>query len=53
MCMKSNIHLSELLNIPYPIIQAPMLGVASPEMVAAAAESGCLGNLPLGDLSAE
>ncbi len=41
------------LNIQYPIIQAPMLGVATPEMVAAANEVNCLGALPVGNLSAE
>lgn len=50
MKLSNNIH--QLINIKFPIIQAPMLGVASPEMVAAAAEAGCLGNLPLGDLPA-
>ncbi len=44
--------ITELLGVQYPIVQAPMLGVASPEMVVAAAEAGCLGSLPLGDLSA-
>lgn len=48
--MQSNHNITEILQIQYPIIQAPMLGVASPEMVAAATEAGCLGNLPLGDL---
>lgn len=47
----SNI-ITEKLSIQYPIVQAPMLGAASPEMVAAAAATGCLGNLPLGDLPA-
>src|SRR5688500_14485587 len=41
------------LNIDYPIIQAPMFGVTTPEMVAAAAKVGCLGSLPFGDLPAE
>ena len=48
----SNI-ITQRLNIKYPIIQAPMLGVATPEMVAAASKAGCLGSLPLGDLPAE
>ena len=39
-----------LLHTPYPIIQAPMFGVATPKMVAAATEAGALGTLPLGDL---
>lgn len=41
------------LNIKYPIIQAPMLGVTTPEMVAAVAETGGLGSLPVGGLSPE
>lgn len=47
---KNNI--TTLLSIPYPIIQAPMFGVATPQMVAAAGEIGVLGTLPLGDLPA-
>ncbi|ACU63779.1 NAD(P)H-dependent flavin oxidoreductase [Chitinophaga pinensis] len=43
--------LSALLNIDYPIIQAPMLGITTPEMVAAVAEKGGLGSLPVGGLS--
>ena len=42
--------ITRLLNIDYPIIQAPMFGVTTPEMVTAAAKAGCLGSLPLGDL---
>ncbi|SUJ27360.1 Nitronate monooxygenase [Sphingobacterium spiritivorum] len=45
--------ITEQLGITYPIIQAPMLGVTSPEMVAAASAAGCLGSLALGDLTAE
>ncbi len=41
------------LNIRYPIIQAPMLGVTSPKMVASVANAGGLGSLPLGGLSVE
>ncbi len=43
----------QLLGIDYPIIQAPMFGVATPEMVVASAKANILGVLPLGDLSAE
>lgn len=39
-----------ILNIKYPIIQAPMLGVTSPEMVAAVCNAGAIGTLPLGRL---
>lgn len=45
--------LKQLLNISYPIVQAPMLGVTTPAMVAAVADSGGLGCLPLGGLSPE
>lgn len=45
-------NLSALLNITHPVIQAPMYGVTSPEMVAAAAAAGALGSLALGDLPA-
>jgi nitronate monooxygenase len=41
------------LKIEYPIIQAPMFGVTTPEMVAAAASVGCLGSLPFADLPIE
>ncbi|RAJ11118.1 nitronate monooxygenase [Chitinophaga skermanii] len=39
------------LPAAYPIVQAPMLGVTSPAMVAAAANAGALGSLPVGGLS--
>jgi nitronate monooxygenase len=45
--------LTQLLDIQYPIIQAPMLGVTSPEMVAAISNIGGLGSLPVGGLSPE
>ena len=45
--------ISKILKIKYPIIQAPMFGVSTPEMTAAAAKVGCLGSLALADLSAE
>ncbi|MBK1895172.1 NAD(P)H-dependent flavin oxidoreductase [Chryseobacterium paridis] len=41
------------LNIQHPIIQAPMFGVSTPEMVSASVNAGCLGSLALADLSAE
>lgn len=43
--------ISKKLNIKYPIIQAPMFGVSTPEMVAAVNHAGCLGSLALADLS--
>jgi len=42
-----------LLGCRYPIIQAPMLGITSPEMVAAAIAAGAAGSLPVGGLSPE
>lgn len=42
--------LTELLQLDYPIIQAPMLGVTTPEMVAAISNEGGLGSLPVGGL---
>lgn len=45
--------ISKILKIKYPIIQAPMFGVSTPEMTAAAVKAGCLGSLALADLSAE
>lgn len=41
------------LNLRYPLIQAPMLGITTPEMVIAIAEQGGLGSLPVGGLSPE
>lgn len=40
-------------QIEYPIVLAPMLGVVTPEMVAAVSESGGLGLLPLGGQTPE
>jgi nitronate monooxygenase len=37
----------------YPIIQAPMLGVSTPEMAAAVSNEGGLGSLAVGGLSSE
>lgn len=45
--------LTRLLKITYPLIQAPMLGITTPGMVAAAANCGTLGSLPVGGLSPE
>ncbi len=46
-------NLTLLLKIAYPIVQAPMLGVTSPAMVAAVSNLGGLGSLPVGGLSPE
>jgi nitronate monooxygenase len=45
--------LTGLLKIKYPIVQAPMLGVTTPAMVAAICNEGGLGSLPVGGLSPE
>ncbi|WP_419868525.1 NAD(P)H-dependent flavin oxidoreductase [Chryseobacterium sp. CT-SW4] len=45
--------INELLDLQYPVIQAPMFGVSTLEMVSAAAKAGCLGSLALADLSGE
>src|SRR3982750_2026662 len=42
--------LTETLHITYPFVQAPMLGVTTPEMVAAISNAGALGSLPVGGL---
>ena len=42
---------TETLKVEYPFIQAPMLGVSTPEMVAAVSDYGGLGSLPVGGLS--
>jgi len=51
--MKWTNDITELLNIDFPIIQAPMFGVTTPEMVAATSSINCLGSLALADLNAE
>lgn len=42
--------ISKKLGIKYPVIQAPMFGVSTVQMAAAAAKAGCLGSLALADL---
>ncbi|MGI9652941.1 NAD(P)H-dependent flavin oxidoreductase [Chryseobacterium sp. RLHN22] len=51
--MKFKDSICKIFDIKYPIIQAPMFGVSTPEMTVAAANAGCLGSLALADLSAE
>lgn len=51
--MKWSTKLTKLIGVDYPIIQAPMFGVTTAEMVAAAANINCLGSLALGDLSSD
>lgn len=50
--MKWSNKITELLNIDFPIVQAPMFGVTTPDMVAATSNIACLGSLALGDLDA-
>jgi nitronate monooxygenase len=45
--------LTDLLQVNYPIIQAPMLGVSTPEMAAAVSNEGGIGSLAVGGLSPE
>jgi|SRR5947209_200045 len=51
--MKWTNAITRILSIEYPIIQAPMFGVTTPEMVAAASRANGLGSLALADLSAD
>ena len=51
--MKWTNDITELLKIDFPIIQAPMFGVKTPEMVAATSNINCLGSLALADVNAE
>ncbi len=51
--MKWTNKLTRLLNIEYPIVQAPMFGVSTPQMAAATSNIHCLGSLALADLNAE
>ena len=51
--MKWENELTQALRIKYPIVQAPMLGVTTPEMVAAISNHGGLGSLPVGGLPPE
>lgn len=43
----------KLLNIRHPIIQAPMVGVSTPELAAAVSNAGALGSIGLGGSTAE
>jgi nitronate monooxygenase len=45
--------ITELFGIEVPIIQAPMLGVVTTEMIVGVAEAGGLGSLPASTLQAE
>ena len=43
--------LVQLLGVQYPIIQAPMMGICTPELVAAVSNAGGLGSLGCGEKS--
>jgi len=45
--------LTDLLNVQYPIIQAPMAGVSTPELAAAVSNAGGLGSIGIGASSTE
>jgi nitronate monooxygenase len=45
-------HLLDLLGIQLPIVQAPMAGVSSPTMAAAASSAGGLGSIAVGAVNA-
>lgn len=49
--MKWHNKVTSLLHITYPVVQAPMLGITTPSMVAAISNAGGLGSLPVGGLS--
>lgn len=42
--------LTKTLGIKFPFVQAPMLGITTPAMVAAISNAGALGSLPVGGL---
>jgi nitronate monooxygenase len=50
--MTSSTRLLDLLEIEAPIIQAPMAGVSTPEMAAAASNAGALGSIGVGATNA-
>ncbi len=45
--------LTDILEVNHPIVQAPMLGVSTPEMTAAVSNEGGLGSLAVGGLPPE
>src|SRR5699024_3466438 len=46
--MTAKYALSRLLDVTHPIVQAPMAGMATPELAAAVSNRGALGGLGLG-----
>jgi nitronate monooxygenase len=53
MSLEGSAHLLELLDIQYPIIQAPMAGTDTPALAAAVSNAGGLGSLAVGAANAE
>jgi nitronate monooxygenase len=53
MSLEGSAHLLELLDIQYPIIQAPMAGTDTPALAAAVSNAGGLGSLGVGAANAE
>jgi nitronate monooxygenase len=53
MTVAGSTHLLELLDIQWPIIQAPMAGVGTPALAAAVSNAGGLGSLGVGATNAE
>lgn len=53
MTMGGSTHLLELLDIQFPIIQAPMAGTGTPALAAAVSNAGGLGSLGVGATNAE
>jgi nitronate monooxygenase len=53
MSLDSSAHLLELLDIQWPIIQAPMAGTGTPALAAAVSNAGGLGSLGVGASNAE
>jgi nitronate monooxygenase len=53
MSLESSAHLLDLLDIQWPIIQAPMAGAGTPALAAAVSNAGGLGSLGVGATNAE
>jgi nitronate monooxygenase len=53
MTIDGSTHLLEVLDIQFPIIQAPMAGTATPALAAAVSNAGGLGSLGVGATNAE
>jgi nitronate monooxygenase len=53
MTLDGSAHLLELLEVQWPIIQAPMAGTGTPALAAAVSNVGCLGSLGVGATDAQ